>query len=96
MRIFTYCIFALILIVGVTFACLNAEPVAINYYIGKHSLPLSLLLVLSFAFGGLLGLLASFFMYIKQKAKIYKLNSRINTAEKEIANLRTMPLKNNR
>ncbi len=95
MRIITYILLFLILILGITFACLNAEPVTINYYIGKHSLALSLLLVLVFAIGGILGLIIGSIMLLKQKTKNIHLQNRLKLAEKELANLRTIPLKDN-
>lgn len=96
MRIITYIILVIILLLGISFAVLNADPVAINYYIGKHSVPLSLLLVFSFAVGGIFGLAVGLFMYFKQKTRNFRLKSRIKLAEKELENLRTIPLKDNR
>lgn len=96
MKIITYIILIILLILGVTFAGLNAEPVLINFYIGKHMVPLSLLLVLTFAIGCVLGLIVGLFMYLKQRTKNYRLKSRVKLAEKELANLRTIPLKDNR
>lgn len=93
MRMVTYVILALLLLVGITFACLNADPVLINYYFGKRTMPLSLLVVLTFTLGCLLGLLVGCIMTLKQKSKNYRLQHRIKIAEKELANLRTIPLK---
>ncbi len=85
------CILAfLILLIGLTFACLNAESVTINYYIGVSQLPLSLLLVLVFSLGSLLGLLFSACVYIKQKRQQLRLKQQIKTAKQEILNLRNM------
>jgi len=95
MRIITYIFLLIILIVGVTFACLNAEPVTINYYVGKHSLALSLLLALVFAIGAILGLIVGSVVLLKQKTKNIHLHNRLKLAEKELANLRTIPLKDN-
>lgn len=93
MRIITYILALIILIFGITFACLNAESVSINFYVTTRSLPLSLLLAITFSFGCLLGLMATFVIYIKQKSQIYSLKQRIKTAETEITNLRTIPLR---
>lgn len=96
MRIFSYLALLIILILGVSFAILNATPVTINYYIGQQHIPLSLLLVIAFALGCLIGIFVGTFMYCRLKSQNYKLKNRIKMAEKEISNLRTMPLQDNR
>ena len=78
---------------GVTFAGLNARPVILNYYVGNAELPLSLLLVLSFSGGCVLGLLVSLVLYIKLKNSNRRLRHRLKNLEEEVANLRTIPLK---
>jgi putative membrane protein len=75
-----------------TFATLNSESVTINYYLGSSTLPLSLLLVLVFALGCLIGMLVGFWLVIKSKLSNYRLRQRLNVAEKEIENLRAIPL----
>ncbi len=94
MRIITYIIALIILLAGVIFACLNAEPVKLNFYLGAHTIPLSLLLVVTLGIGLLVGLMASAMMYIKLKSENYRLKNRIKMTQKEVENLRTMPLKN--
>jgi len=75
-----------------TFATLNSESVTINYYFGQSTLPLSLLLVLVFAFGCLVGMVVGFWLLIKAKLLNYRLRQRLHLAEKEIDNLRAIPL----
>lgn len=96
MKIFSYVMLILILVFGVSFAGLNAEPVTINYYIGMGKLPLSLLMVISFALGCLIGLLVGMTMYLRLKSQNYRLKNRIKLADKEVSNLRSMPLQDNR
>ncbi|MBS0358836.1 MAG: LapA family protein [Proteobacteria bacterium] len=93
MRIFSYLILLLLLLIGVTFACLNATPVPIHYYLGDATLPLSLLLVLVLGIGIFLGLLAGFSMFLKQKKITKQLKNRIKIVEQEVENLRAIPLK---
>lgn len=75
-----------------TFAILNSESVTINYYLGQSTLPLSLLLVFVFAFGCLVSMLVGFWLLIKSKLLNYRLRQRLTLAEKEIENLRAIPL----
>lgn len=92
MRIISYFFLLAIVIFGMTFATLNSESVTINYYLGQSALPLSLLLVIVFAFGCLVGMVVGIWLLIKAKMTNYRLNQRLALAEKEIDNLRKMPL----
>jgi len=96
MRILTYIALLLLILLGITFAGLNADPVVINYYIGSSQLPLSLLLVMALVGGGLLGLLVSLILYIRLKSANLRLRQRLRLIEEEVANLRTIPLKDDR
>lgn len=92
MRIISYFFLLIIVLFGMTFATFNSESVTINYYFGQYTLPLSLLLVLVFAFGCLVGMIASFWLLMKAKLLNYRLRQKLNLAEKEISNLRAIPL----
>jgi len=96
MKIISTVFAILVLLFGIIFACLNSELVVINYSVGESSLPLSLLLVFTFSLGGLIGLTAGLVVYLKLKSRNHRLKNRIKLAEKELSNLRTMPLQNNR
>ena len=92
MRIFSYIFLLLIIVFGVTFAALNSDSVTLNYYFGESTLPLSLLIVLVFSLGCLIGMLVGFWLILKSKLNNYRVNQRLALAEKEIANLRAIPL----
>jgi len=92
MRIMSYLFLLIIVLIGVTFATLNADKVTIHYYLGSSSMPLSLLLVLVLALGSLLGMIVVFWLLLKVKIKNYRLRQRLKFAEKEIENLRAIPL----
>ena len=85
---------ALIALLGVIFAILNAETVQINYYFGSKEAPLSLAIILSMLLGAILGLLASLGLILKSKREVSKHKRMSDVAEKEIANLRAIPIKN--
>lgn len=93
MRITAYLFLILLVLLALTFAGLNAEPVTINYYLGKTELPLSLFAILSFILGGLLGLLMACAIYIKLKYANRRLRHRLKLVEEELINLRALPLK---
>jgi lipopolysaccharide assembly protein A len=91
-RIVSYFFILAIVIFGVAFAALNSESVTINYYFSQSTLALSLLLVFVFAFGCLIGMVVGFWLLIKAKITNYRLRQRLTLAEKEIENLRAIPL----
>ncbi len=92
MRIISYFFLIVIILFGMTFATLNSESVTINYYLGQSSRPLSLLLVFAFAFGCMIGMVVGFWLLIKAKINNYRMRQQLNNAEKEINNLRAIPL----
>ena len=61
---------ALIALLGVIFAILNAETVQINYYFGSKQAPLSLAIILSMLLGAILGLFASLGLILKSKREV--------------------------
>ena len=92
MRILSYVILLVIIVLGISFATLNSEAVTLQYYIGHKTLPLSLLLVSVFATGCLLGILVGLGIVIRLKLKNFRLRQRLKLAEKEVINLRSIPL----
>ena len=93
MRIITYLVLLVIMLVGLTFASLNAIPVSFNYYLGTKTITLSMLLVVAFGVGVFLGLIVSFFSWIRLKKDNFLLKSRLKNVEKEVENLRSIPIK---
>ncbi len=93
MRIVTYLFLILLVLFALMFAGLNADLVSVNYYLGTKRLPLSLLILVSFILGGLLGLLTAFITYVKLKYANRRLRHRLNLVEKELINLRALPFK---
>jgi len=83
-----------IILFGIIFAVLNADTVQLNYYFGSQQLPLSLALVLAMFVGALLGVVASFNMILRSRREVARFRKASAMAEKEIANLRAIPIKN--
>jgi len=93
LRIVNIILIIFLLIVGITFAILNADPVTINFYVGEDKLPLSFLLVLAFLTGALVGLLIALGVFFRARRENRNLQKRINLAEAEVKNLRSIPIK---
>jgi len=91
--IFAAVIFVIV-ILGIIFAVLNAEPVQLNFYFGSKQMPLSLALILAILVGALLGVLASIQLILKSKRAVSRMRRSVDMAEKEITNLRAIPIKN--
>ena len=92
MRVISYIFSILLIIIGVTFATLNAETVKINFYISELNLPLSLVIVLSIAIGLLIGILFGIIWYMRQRREIARLKNKLKVSETEVNNLRNVPL----
>lgn len=86
-RIFFYIIVVLIAILGISFACLNAQTVQFNYYINSISIPLSLLLALTFALGGFVALLFCLKIVLNSKRQMHKLKVELREADKRTKNV---------
>ena len=83
-----------IVLLGILFAVLNAEPVILNYYFNSKEMPLSLAIILSMFVGAILGVLASIGLILRCKKEAMRLRKAADVAEKEISNLRAIPIKN--
>ena len=82
-----------VLIFGLSFAVLNAESVQINYYFGMYQMPLSLILVIAFVIGALFGAVVNVGMILRLKRQIFRLRKEARFTEKEVKNLRALPIK---
>ena len=92
MRIIGLIFFLIVLFLGVTFAVLNAQEVAVNYYLGTSHLPLSLLIVIVLGVGVIMGWGVGFWLWLKVKAENIRLSYRTKNLEKELNQLRTSPV----
>ena len=93
MRVLSYLILLLIMLVGLTFASLNPEVISFDYYLGTIKIAISLLLVFAFGAGITLGVIVAMMPWIKVKRDNIRLKSRLKVAEKEVENLRSIPIR---
>jgi uncharacterized membrane protein YciS (DUF1049 family) len=93
-RIAKLIIVFVILLSGLAFHLKNNQMIELNYYVGTTPpLALSIIIVIVLCLGAALGVLASLPMIIKLKQQKLKLERQIKSSEKEINNLRVMPVK---
>ena len=82
-----------VLLLGLVFHLKNNQQIELNYYLGTVELSLSLLIALTLCLGSVLGIVASLPLVIKLKRQQLKLNKQVQNTEKEINNLRVLPVK---
>lgn len=80
MRIFFYILLILVVLLGITFAALNAESVTLHYYFGKMQIPLSFLVVFSLVFGILFGWILHLTKLFRLKREIFILKNKLKQA----------------
>lgn len=83
----------LVVLFGLSFALLNASRVELDYYFGTLSLPLSLLLVLVLIVGAVFGVVAALAMMVGRQRELSRVRRRLSETEKELNELRRLPLK---
>lgn len=96
MRIISTTVLLLICVLVVAFALLNAEMVGVHYFFGDARLPLSLLLLIVLVMGALIGWFSGLRMMLGSRKSSHDLNKKVKTLQKELDNLRAMPVKDSR
>ncbi len=92
-RLFGFLSLIILVVFGLSFAILNAEPVSLNYYFGYRDIPLSLVVVLSLAVGAVIGVLVSMGMILRLKQQLGGLRRKLLAAEKHADHLHILPAK---
>lgn len=92
-RLLTFIFLLFIIVIGLSFTVLNAGEVEFNYYFKTVNLPLAAIVVGAVITGALLGVMASLTIVLGQKGENAKLRRKLVLIEKEIKNLREIPIK---
>ncbi|HHF7365289.1 TPA: LapA family protein [Legionella bozemanae] len=92
MRILMLVIYILLIVIGVSFAALNATSVDVNFYFKVISMPISVLMTIMLGIGILIGFILFMWRYWRLKAECHKIKNQLKLTEKEIKNLRSIPL----
>ncbi len=92
-RFFFIAIMLVVVLFGLSFALLNSDPVTFNFYVGTVQLELSVILVITFAAGALLGVLTSFGIILKSKRQVSKIKKEMKNSTKELNSLRAVSVK---
>lgn len=93
LNIITIIFFIILIILGLSFSLLNSTPVELNYYFSSIQLPLAFALVTALVIGVLFGALAVLSMVVKLKRETMRLKKTIRASERELSQLRALPIK---
>ncbi len=83
----------LLAILGIVFAALNADKVTLNYHFGEVHIAISLVIAGALFIGACLGVLASLRIVLRTRHELSRLKKRAEMTEKEVLNLRAIPLR---
>jgi len=92
-RIITIAIFITVFAIGAAFSAINTNPIAVNYYLGSITAPLSVIIVLSIVAGIILGAAIIFTSTLRLRYENRRLHKKLNVSEQEIDSLRILPIK---
>ena len=92
MRIGLIICYVLLVLLGVSFAALNATSVQINLYVTKLVMPISVLMTVMLGLGVCLGFCLFLARYWRLKAEHRRVGNQLKLTEREIKNLRSIPL----
>ncbi|MFQ5643668.1 MAG: lipopolysaccharide assembly LapA domain-containing protein [Thiogranum sp.] len=90
-RLLAFLFLVVLVVLGLSFAVLNSQPVALNYYFGTRDIPLSLIVVVSLAGGAVIGALAGLGSIIRLKRQAGSLRRQLRTARKDADQVRILP-----
>ena len=92
-RLLSVVVALVLLAATIAFSVINAHPVVINYYVGSTEMPLALLVVICLIVGVLVGFLLALGWVLRLRMELLRTRRRLKTAQKEVDNLRTLPVK---
>lgn len=87
-RIVGVLFFLLVLLLGISFSSLNSDPVAVNYYIGSITLPLSVVVVSALAVGVIAAFVVSLTSMLAFRVRIANLRRNVRQRDQELTALR--------
>jgi len=91
LRLINILLLITLIVLGLSFAVLNADPVPLNYYFGYREIPLSMIVVVALATGAVIGVLVSMGILLRQKRQIFQLRRQLKKAEKSATSSNVLP-----
>lgn len=84
-----------LILIGLSFAMLNPQKASLNLYVGQATLPVAVWLVLALALGAIAGICSTLGVILRQRREIRRWRRKANDAQKEISELRKLPIRDN-
>ncbi|ABM61347.1 LapA family protein [Halorhodospira halophila] len=91
-RIFAIIGILLIILIGLAFSVLNADPVAVDIFFAEFQVALSVALVITLIVGAALGALTSIGAVWRRRREISRLRRQLGYAERQLQAMRRVPL----
>ena len=91
LRLLNILLLITLIVLGLSFAVLNADPVSLNYYFGYREIPLSMIVVVALATGAVIGVLVSMGILLRQKQQAFRLRRQLKQAEKSAVSASVLP-----
>lgn len=82
-----------VILLGIVFHLRNDQLVVLDYFLGSNEFYFSIWLVSAFATGAIVGMLSTVPIILKSKREKLQLQRTLKMNEKEINNLRAIPVK---
>lgn len=92
-RIIFLIILLILAIFAISFTLLNTQSVSLNYYFIRLDTDLMWVILFSVCLGAALGIASTISMVFRLKHELSKKKKEVKLVEKEVANLRALPLK---
>ena len=92
-RILFFIVLLILVVFTISFTLLNTQMVSIKYYFVQWDTDLMKVILFSVCLGAVLGFMATISMVFRLKHELSKKKKEVKLIEKEVANLRALPLK---
>jgi len=92
-RFLVFLSFLFFILLFFVFTLENLNPVPINFLVQTIEAPLGLAMLVCFIVGALIGLIFSISLVLKNITRSRSLAKKVTLAEREVANLRQLPIK---
>ncbi len=92
MRILLTVFYLFLILLGISFAALNAASAQVNLYFTKLTLPIAVLMIVMLGLGVCLGFFLFLARYWRLKTEHRRISNQLKLTEREIKNLRSIPI----
>ena len=89
-RLLGFLLLVILVVLGLSFAVLNSQPVTLNYYFGARDIPISMIVVVSLVAGAVTGVLVSLGTIVRLKQQAGSLRRRLRTAQRDAEQARIL------